>query len=842
MIFPPPKGRSKFLVRWMSTTAAALFFLSFAFNTYAFGATVTVQLNAYDNDGTNTGTGRLGYSVSIVPTVRGTTNTAVTWSLSGAGSLSSSGSYSAPATMPSNSKVVVTARSQADTSVSASYGITLINPVPFAQYATGWPLSTDATTALTVVGKDFVPGTTIYVNGSAVPTTYQSSTSLLAKVWTAYNAYGSDQVVAKTSTPGGGSSSLISVPIKPLVVNLNAFDENGTNTGTTRLGLPVRFRANVTGSSQLSRTWAVNWSVQGAGSISNGVYQAPATMPSNATVTVIATLAANPKIYATYQLTLLNPLPVVNAANPSHLKEGTTGWVTIHGRGFVPGSQILVNGSLVGTSYKSATALAASVAAGTSTRVLIAVQNPNPGGSTSEAYSLQVENPSSASASIGATPGRYIQSNFIGLSHEWGDAQWYMGTSKKGVNMIYRQLIQNLINPGTRPFVIRVGGSTTDSTTYPATDAVTPFAELAKALPVRFTLGVNLGTDNVELAKSQAKAYLAEMPAGSVDALEIGNEPDNYVASGLRPSTYTVDDYLVDFATWKTSILPVVPSSTKFMGASWGSMLTLHKNMTAFDAQELSNVPTFSQHAYGEYQKLRSYPEDYLLSSFAATQGPDAVADYVQLAHQHGQEFRIGELNSADQGGTEGVSNTFESALWAIDTMFEYAKVGVDGVNWHGTSGCAYCAFNFATMNVDGRNVYSLESINPLYYGLLLFHLATENTPRLLPVTLNTKANIKVWAVIDQSSTTHVIIINKDKSFSGNISIYLPGYGDAQVVRLVAPSYESVNGVSIGGQTFDGSVDGKLVGSQTSESVVSSNGSYTVGLQPTSVALLSLAK
>ena len=36
------------------------------------------------------------------------------------------------------------------------------------------------------------------------------------------------------------------------------------------------------------------------------------------------------------------------------------------------------------------------------------------------------------------------------------------GTSKKGVNMIYRQLIQNLINPGTRPFVIRVGGSTTD--------------------------------------------------------------------------------------------------------------------------------------------------------------------------------------------------------------------------------------------------------------------------------------------------------------------------------------------------------------------------------------------
>jgi hypothetical protein len=264
--------------------------------------------------------------------------------------------------------------------------------------------------------------------------------------------------------------------------------------------------------------------------------------------------------------------------------------------------------------------------------------------------------------------------------------------------------------------------------------------------------------------------------------------------------------------------------------------------MSAFDAQELSSVPIFSQHAYGEYQKMQSYTEDYLLNSVAATQGPDAVADYVQSAHQQGQQFRIGELNSADQGGADGVSNAFESALWAIDTMFEYANVGVDGVNWHGTSGCSYCAFSFSTTNVDGRNVYILNRVNPLYYGLLLFHMATQNTPRLLPVTLNTTANIKAWAVIDQSSTIHVILINKDKSFSGNISISLPGYGDAQVVRLVAPSYESVNGVSIGGQTFDGSVDGKLVGSQTSESIIPSDGSYTIGLQPTSAVMLTLTK
>jgi hypothetical protein len=195
-----------------------------------------------------------------------------------------------------------------------------------------------------------------------------------------------------------------------------------------------------------------------------------------------------------------------------------------------------------------------------------------------------------------------------------------------------------------------------------------------------------------------------------------------------------------------------------------------------------------------------------------------------------------------DNGGTVGVSNVFGSALWAIDTMFEYAKVGVDGVNWHGTSGCTYCAVTFDTMNAAGRTVYTLQRVNPLYYGLLFFHMATGNTSRLLPVSLNTRANLKVWATMDQAGTAHVVVLNKDESFSGNISIAIPGYGDAQLVRLVAPGYESVDGIALGGQTFDGSVDGRLIGNQESELIAPSNGIYTVALQPTSAVMLTLTR
>lgn len=843
MLFARSKECTTLFIKWMRTAAAVLFFINIIAYTHAFAASVTVQLNAYDADGTNTYTGRLGSGVSIIPTVRGAINTTVTWSLSGAGSLSTSGLYTAPGTMPSNSRITVKATSNADTAVSATYTFNLLNPAPGIRYATGWPLPTDTTTTLTVVGSNFEPTTVIYVNGHAEPTTYQSSTTLLAKVWIPYNQYGPVQVVAQTAAPGGGNTSAISVPVKPLVINLTAFDENGTNTGTARLGSPVLFRPLVTGSSDPNLVWTINWSVQGAGSISSsGYYQPPATMPANPVVTVIATLAANSQINSKFQLTLSNPSPVVNAISPTHLQAGTTGVITVEGRGFVPGSQILVNSSALTTTFKSSNALTASIPSGQSNPALISVQNPSPGGSRSPSYSLQIDNPSSASATIGTTPGLNVQSNFIGLSHGWNGAQWDMGTAQNGINYIYRALIQQLMNPtGSRPFLIRIGGG--DTSYWPASDTVTAFAQLAARLPVHFTLGVNLATDNPGMAQDQAWSYLSAMPAGSVDAIEIGNEPDNYIAFGIRPNPYTIGAYTSQFSTWENSILSAGPSSTKFMGPSWGSMLTLHQDMSAFEAAEASRVSIFSQHAYGEFEGLQNYPENYLLSNAAATTGPGGVANYIATAHQRGQVFRIGEINSIDDGGIAGISNSFQSALWAIDTMFEYAKVGVDGVNWHGTSGSAYSLFNFATSrDAAGKVLYSLQNVNPIYYGLLLFHRATENTSRLLPVTLNTQANIKVWATIDQNSTAHVVIINKDESFAGNISISIPGYGTAQMVSLVAPSYESEDDVSIGGQTFDGSVDGNLVGSQQSQSVTPSNGTYSIPLQPTSAVMLTLTK
>jgi hypothetical protein len=444
-----------------------------------------------------------------------------------------------------------------------------------------------------------------------------------------------------------------------------------------------------------------------------------------------------------------------------------------------------------------------------------------------------------ATVSIGTTSGQPISATFMGLSHEWGTAQTMMGDSTTGVDNIYRQLLQNLTAYGSGPIYLRIGGDSTDKTGEPTSTTTQPFAELAKALGVKFSLGVNLGADNVNLAVNQAKAYVSQMPTGSLDAIEIGNEPDLYAQSGMRSSPYEYQDYVADFNTWKTNIVPVLPTGTKLMGPSWARTGWL-PNTQSYDSTEASALAIFSQHYYVANGEANN-PDDILLTPIAATAGPSAVAAAVATTHLFGLPFRMGEMNSLYNGGELGISNTFQSALWSVDTMFEYANVGVDGVNWHGGGG-SYTYFELQAAPAGSAKTFTLTAVNPLYYGLLFFQAATGNSAHLLPVTLDTKANLKAWATVDAAGTPRLALINKDESSAGTVDITLSGYSHAQIYRLTAPAYQSTSGVTFAGQTFDGSTTGVIQGAPTVESVDVSAGMFEVSIPITSAALVVFTK
>jgi hypothetical protein len=99
-------------------------------------------------------------------------------------------------------------------------------------------------------------------------------------------------------------------------------------------------------------------------------------------------------------------------------------------------------------------------------------------------------------------------------------------------------------------------------------------------------------------------------------------------------------------------------------------------------------------------------------------------------------------------------------------------------------------------------------------------------------------ANLKAWATIDSNGTIRIALINKDESAEGTVAISLAGFGAGTITRLTAPSYQATTGITLGGQTFDGSTDGTAQGTAYGETVEASGGVYTVAIAPTSAALL----
>lgn len=308
--------------------------------------------------------------------------------------------------------------------------------------------------------------------------------------------------------------------------------------------------------------------------------------------------------------------------------------------------------------------------------------------------------PPFATASVGSTGGTTIPANFGGISlFTLQDAGYMMGIPPN-TNPIYRQLLKNLIFTGQN-FVIGLEDDTyrdfgcsnrrPGKSTRPALHRHEERRVHARFLSWCSALCPNSTT----LANSYASAYLntANLPAAALGGMTIGNEPDAYPSNGCRTSGYTYSNYVTDFTTWTTSIHGLTGGSgVKFMAPQFGGALPLTSFNTSNQASFISGEKTLlnfvGQHWYplaGNFSPTNcpgfNATISNLLAQSSATSGATNVASFVTTAHTNSVSYRISEMNSAYCSGTVGVSDVFASALWLIDTLFNLANQGVDGVN-----------------------------------------------------------------------------------------------------------------------------------------------------------------
>src|SRR5215469_5407477 len=224
-------------------------------------------------------------------------STAATWSVVPNMGTISNGMYSAPASIPSPTTVTVVATSMSDPSKNASAAITLqkSSNLPSGVSVLISPSSTSLSAGQTTQFTATVTGTNdTSVLWSVTPTVGSVSSS---GQYTAPSSISSQQVLYVTAKSVADPTQIASalVTLVPASVTL------APQSISLAAGESVQFTATATG---LSST-AVNWSISPQlGSISNGLYVAPATVSSAQNITVTATSAVNSSVSAQATISL----------------------------------------------------------------------------------------------------------------------------------------------------------------------------------------------------------------------------------------------------------------------------------------------------------------------------------------------------------------------------------------------------------------------------------------------------------------------------------------------------------------------------------------------------------
>ncbi|HWT64901.1 MAG TPA: DUF1800 family protein, partial [Terracidiphilus sp.] len=177
---------------------------------------------------------RVRNSIMFSLTVMGTNNTAVNVLVNGiaggnaqigTASANTTGTitYTAPAVVPTPSNVVqLTLVSVDSPSVSLSQNIAVLNPIPILTAATPDAFSV-GTSSVVLTGRDFISGARLLVNGSAVPTTFNSGTQLTATI--SPTQAGTLDLQVLNPDPGAATSADLiatvggTVPTPPVSVN-----------------------------------------------------------------------------------------------------------------------------------------------------------------------------------------------------------------------------------------------------------------------------------------------------------------------------------------------------------------------------------------------------------------------------------------------------------------------------------------------------------------------------------------------------------------------------------------------------------------------------------------------
>jgi hypothetical protein len=486
---------------------------------------------------------------------------------------------------------------------------------------------------------------------------------------------------------------------------------------------------------------------------------------------------------------------------------------------------------------------------------------------------------------IVTVPGRVrtkaIPSEFLGISTEYST----LPLVEKHPDLWERVLFQ-VTQLGSVPVLpLRIGGDSAEHVIYgrrppqfapwevfsPTAKLVNDTARAIGASKLQVIVDINTITSTphaVGLWMKRLWNRLLYIHGGRIVAFELGNEPDIYScaawAGGLLkavdhaasesqkcparlPKRITAAGFAKNFQAYARALhqaVPDVPVMAPALAKPTGHLGWIRTLLG--DRTKRLRVITAHVYPYSACVKDPSdphYPTIQKVLSEDATAGmASTVVPAVRLAQARGRSLRLTEINSVTCGGKRGVSDTFATALWAPDALFELIDAGVEGVHLHARLRSINRPFSFTAGGLRTR---------PLLYGLIVFKRMLGPGARLVRIRLRSgrSLHLKVWAVRESYSPGYgegtpamrnplkVLLINKGGR-TARVTLHLPTRRRAFIQRLLAHSASSTSGVTLEGQRLNRQAEWQGVPNR--QTLPSRSGSYVLWVRGYSAALLTV--
>ena len=460
--------------------------------------------------------------------------------------------------------------------------------------------------------------------------------------------------------------------------------------------------------------------------------------------------------------------------------------------------------------------------------------------------------PSSGPSPVGVSvaidtrdPQSPVPSSFLGLSFEMSALGLLAGDATSG-NLV--ALLRSL-GPG----VLRLGGVSAD-TQAAWTDATTPLPawasvpvtdrelhQLAKlAARSGWRVLLTLGFAHFEPVAAAREAAAAKAALGpGLAGFELGNEPDAYAQHGLRAEPWTFAQYYPQALAYRQAIARAAP----------------HVPLAGPD---VSGSHAFPRWGRGEGVDLRPalltghhYPLgchrnpaptiEGLLSPETRSKEQLSLGRYMTVSTARGIPFRMTEANTVSCGGTPGISDTFASALWAVDYTARAMTSGLAGLNFQGApSNCA--GYSPLCASTPARAARGMLHAQPEWYALLLARSLTGDRPLRTVIQSGGSSNIDVRSLLSPQGALQAVIVDDDPPGSTSDTVSLRPdrrFGAATLLSLTAPSQRSTGDVRLGGREVQ--ADGTWREPARLASAPNRHGVVTATLTPGSATLVSIA-